>query len=652
MTQVMDPATRAHSYPGVPGEQLTELGAALRHALDGQWAERRAQARATFPSANLLRDPDLSYAQARDWVLLRLRELVDAGFGAAGVPRNAADTADPAAAVVAFEMLAHGDLSTLIKSGVQFGLFGGAVANLGTAWHHDTFLPRITSAELLGCYAMTELGHGSDVAGLETTITYLPETDEYEVHTQTPDATKAYIGNAARDGSMAVVFGQLLVHGKNQGVHAVLVPIRDENGADLPGVTTSDHGGKGGLQGIDNGRLTFARVRVPRQMLLNRYGGVDDTGRYSSSIDNANRRFFTMLGTLVRGRVCIAAGGGIAARRGLSIATRYALKRHQFTAPDRPGGVLLLDYLTHQRRLIPAIARAYAIGFAQNELTEALAHIQGGGEHTEREQRQLETRAAGLKAMATRFANDTLQECREACGGAGFMAENRLVGLRADADVFATFEGDNTVLLQLVAKALLTDYKQVWGDMDRAGMVQATAKMVGGTVLERTAANLLIDRLVGAARRRPEELTLVDRGWHAYLFEERERHSLESLARRLRGANGRDFEAVNRLGDHMLFVARAHLERVTLEAFIAGIEACEDAEARRVLERLCSLFALDSIAGDAAWFLEHNRISTGRAKAVDAQVNALCAELRPQALEVVEGLGIPEGWLGAAFLAD
>ncbi|MFN8137839.1 MAG: acyl-CoA dehydrogenase [Propionicimonas sp.] len=634
----------------VPGEDLSVLGASLRRALDGPWADRRAEARAAFPSDNLHRDPGQSIEEARDWVLARLRELSDAGFGAAGIPRDADDPADPAAAVVAFEMLAHGDLSTLIKSGVQFGLFGGAVTNLGTRWHHDTFLPAITRLDLLGCYAMTELGHGSDVANLETTITYIPETDEYEVHSQTPGATKAYIGNAARDGSMAVVFGQLLVQGRHHGVHAVLVPIRDADGNDLPGVTTSDHGAKGGLLGVDNGRLRFARVRVPRQMLLDRYGGVGEDGVYRSPIENPNRRFFTMLGTLVRGRVCIAAGAGIAARRGLSIATRYALTRRQFPAPGHPDGVVLLDYLTHQRRLLPAIARAYALGFAQNELTTALAHVQGGGEHTEREQRQLETRAAGLKALATRFANDTIQECREACGGAGYMAENRLVGLRADADVFATFEGDNTVLLQLVAKALLTDYRQVWGDLDRVGMVQQAAKLVGGTVLERTAANLLVDRLVATARRRPEELALVDRGWHAYLFEERERHSLESLARRTRRSDSRSFESVNRLGEHMLFVARAHLERVTLEAFIAGIEACADPEARQVLERLCSLYALGSIAADAAWFLEHNRISAGRAKAVNAQVNALCAELRPSALDLVEGFGVPQAWLGASAL--
>ncbi len=626
------------------------LGAALSRVLDGQFADQRAAARESFPAEHLHRDPEQTIEQARDWVLHRLGELSDAGFGAAGIQRDADDRPDPAAAVIAFEMLAHGDLSTLIKSGVQFGLFGGAVVNLGTRWHHETFLPDITSMKLLGCYAMTELGHGSDVSELETTITYVPEADEYEVHSQTPEATKAYIGNAARDGRMAVVFGQLLVRGKNHGVHAVLVPIRDEAGADLPGVTSSDHGGKGGLLGVDNGMLRFDRVRVPRQMLLDRYGGVTEAGHYASAIESPNRRFFTMLGTLVRGRVCIAAGGGIAARRGLSIATRYALRRRQFTAPGHPEGVVLLDYLIHQRRLLPAIARAYALGFAQNELTAALVRVQGGGEHTEREQRRLETQAAGLKALATRFANDTIQECREACGGAGYLAENRLVGLRADADVFATFEGDNTVLLQLVTKALLTDYRQVWGDLDRVGMVQATARMVGGTVLERTAANLLISRLVETARRRPEELTLVDRGWHAYLFEEREQHALSSLARRMRRASGRDFESVNRLGDHMLFVARAHLERVVLEAFIAAIEGCADPDARAVLERLCTLFALSSINDDRAWFVEHNRLSTGRAKAIGAQINALCAELRPDALALVDGFGVPEAWLGAAFL--
>ncbi|MEA5054631.1 MAG: acyl-CoA dehydrogenase [Propionicimonas sp.] len=638
-----------------PTENLTHLGAALRTAFDGPYAAERARAREELPAEHLLRDPGLTMEQARAWTLSRLGELQESGFGAAGVPQSSGDAGDPLAAVMTFEALAYGDLSVTIKSGVQFGLFGGAVANLGTAWHHDTFLPQITSLRLLGCFAMTELGHGSDVASLETTITYLPDTDEFEVHSPTPAATKAYIGNAACHGTMAAVFGQLMVDGQGHGVHTVLVPIRNDDGRDLPGVTTGDQGHKGGLQGVDNGTIRFDHVRVKREMLLDRYGRVDADGRYSSPIESPNRRFFTMLGTLVRGRVCVSAGGLVAARRGLSIATRYALQRRQFPAAGRPGGVLLLDYLTHQRRLLPLVARAYALGFAQNELIQALVHVQGGGEHSDREQRELETRAAGLKAMSTWFANEALQASREACGGAGYLAENQLTGMRGDADVFATFEGDNTVLLQLVTKALVTDYRQLWGELDRAGVVQATAKQVGETVVEWTAAGVLMERLVANTRRRPDDLAMIDRAWQAWAFTERERHSLESLARRMRAAarsQGDRFEAFNRLGDHVQFVARAHLERVVLEAFVDGIAACQDPEARAVLEKLCSLYALSSIDADRGWFLEHNRISSTRSKALGEQLNLLCREVRPHALPLVEGMGVPEGWLGATLLEE
>ncbi|WP_084101991.1 acyl-CoA dehydrogenase [Demequina sp. NBRC 110051] len=634
-------------------ESLTALGSRLRHALDGPYASERSVGRATFPSQGMLRDPELDVEQSRAWTLGRLRELEEHGFGHAGVPDGKNSVSDPLTAVMAFEMLAHGDLSVTIKSGVQFGLFGGAVTNLGTAWHHETFLPGITDLSLLGGFAMTELGHGSDVQSLETTLTYLPETDEIEVHSATPGATKAYIGNAAKDGTMAAVFGQLWVDGVCHGVHVVLVPLRDDDGEDLPGITTGDQGHKGGLLGVDNGTIRFDHVRVARRMLLNRYGGVTDDGTYASPIDNPNRRFFTMLGTLVRGRVCVGGGAGIAARRALSIAARYALTRRQFPAAGRPGGVLLMDYLVHQKRLLPRIARAYALGFAQNELIEALVHVQGPEQSTEAEQRDLETRAAGLKALTTWFANDAVQEAREACGGAGYLSENQLVEMRRDVDIFATFEGDNTVLLQSVTKALLTDYRREWGELDRTGVVQATARVAGGQFVEATSANLVLERLADAVRRKPEETTLTDRRWHALMFEERARHSLESLARRMRAAakdGGDSFEAFNALGEHVQFVARAHLDRLVLEAFVAAIESCEDSETRAVLDDVCSLYALTSIHEQRAWFLEHNRISSARSKAIGAQVDDLCRRLRPHTLALVEGMGIPESWLGAAIL--
>src|SRR5690554_4384424 len=595
----------------VENEKLTTLGAALRKRLDGEYAHERAHARATFPAENMLRDPALDTDSARTWTLERLLYLNNQGFGGAGIPECPSAVNDPLTAVLAFETLSYGDLSVTIKSGVQFGLFGGAVMNLGTDWHHEEFLPKIASMELLGGFAMTELGHGSDVASLETTITYVPETDEFEVHSSTPGATKAYIGNAAVDGAMMAVFGQLVVDGKGHGVHTILVPIRDENGNDLPGVTTGDHGHKGGLNGVDNGTLRFDKVRVPRRMLLDRYGGVTEDGVYYSPIDNPNRRFFTMLGTLVRGRVCVGGGGAIAARRALSIATRHALNRRQFPAPGRPDGVLLLDYLVHQKRLLPRIARAYALGFAQNSLIADLVLAQGPEESTEEHQRWLETHAAGLKAMSTWFANEAVQEAREACGGSGYMSENQLTLIRSDVDIFATFEGDNTVLMQLVTKALLTDYRKEWAELDRSGVVQATARVAGEQVLEATSANLVIQRLADAVRRKPEETTLVDRRWHALMFDERTSHGLVSLAMRMRAAakgKGDQFEAFNALGDHVQFVARAYMDEWILTAFVDAIDALDDGEDKEVLQQVCDLFALQSIYDDRGWFLEHNRI--------------------------------------------
>lgn len=654
MTLTQEPDTSGGSAP-LAVEDLTTLGAQLRNALDGPFAAERAVGRATFPAATMHLDPAADVAEARAWTLARLVELERQGFGHSGVPDGANAVSDPLTAVTTFEMLAHGDLSVTIKSGVQFGLFGGAVTNLGTEWHHRTFLPGITDLSLLGAFAMTELGHGSDVQNLETTLTYVRETDQIEVHSPTPTARKAYLGNAAAHGSMAAVFGQLVVDGEQHGIHVVLVPIRDADGADMPGVTTGDHGHKGGLLGVDNGTLQFDHVRVPRTMLLDRYGGVTADGVYESPIANRNKRFFTMLGTLVRGRVCIGGGAGIAARRALSIAVRHGLRRRQFPASGRPEGVLLLDYLTHQRRLLPRVATAYAYGFAQNRLIQLLVKVQGPEAHTEADQRELETRAAGLKALTTWFANDAVQESREACGGFGYMSENRLTQLRGDVDIFATFEGDNTVLMQLVAKALLTGVRESWSALDRSGVVQATTRMIGEAMVERTGASTMVERLADGARRRPEETTLVDRSWHALMFEERARHSLDSLARRMRAASkagGDQFEQFNRLGGHVQFVARAHVERQVLDAFIGALDSHLDPQARAVLERVCSLYALSSIHADRAWFVEHHRMSTGRAKALGDQIDSLCRELRPHALPLVEGLGVPEEWLGAAFLED
>lgn len=624
----------------------------VRIALDGKWRHVREQSRVELAAMDLAYDLDLDIDAARERTFRQLEQLIPTGVPAAGFRSEHGGGGDPGMAVTGIEMLAQFDLSLMVKAGVQWGLFGGAVENLGTDRHHD-LIPRLISLDLVGCYAMTEIGHGSNVQNLETTATYDAETQEFVVDSPTPSATKDYIGNAAAHAQVAAVYAQLVTRGETHGVHCFLVPIRDKDGNAMAGVEIGDDRHKGGLGGVDNGRLAFHQVRIPRENLLNRYGDVAEDGTYSSPIEDVNRRFFTMLGTLVRGRISVGGSALAAAEVALSIAGRYALQRRQFGQDGEPE-VLLADYRVHQRRLLPLIARSYAYRFAQNQQVSRMDRLQRGTDPDLQEQRELEGRAAGLKAIMTWHASRTIDESREMCGGAGYLAENRLTVLRGDIDVFTTFEGDNHVMLQLLSKELLTSYAKEVGGLDPFAMVRFVAETVADTVRERTAASQLIQRLIDAAPTGGDAHDLLDRGTQLSLFEDREQHLIETAARRLqRAAKAEGDEAFgifNDAQDHLIRCGRAHVDRVVLEAFTAGIARCEDPEAADLLRQVCTVYALSVVEDDLAWFMAHNRISDQRAKAVTQLLNDQLGELRPHLLTLIEGLGVPEETLGAAML--
>ncbi|MFE7797276.1 acyl-CoA dehydrogenase [Nocardia sp. NPDC057440] len=625
----------------------------LRAALDGSWGAFREEARVQLADEKFAGDPSLDYKAARARVLDQMRAIATMGIAERGFRLENGGTGEPGAAVVALEMLAYADLSLWVKSGVQWGLFGGAVENLGTERHRDV-VKALLSLDLLGCFAMTESGHGSDVANLETTATYDPKTQEFVVHSPTPSARKDYIGGAAEHARMAAVFAQLITEGKSQGVHCLLVPIRDERGVDLPGVTTFDDGLKGGLPGVDNGRIVFDNVRIPRENLLNRYADVAPDGTYSSDIENPSRRFFTTLGTLVRGRVSVGGAAAAGARVALSIATRYALKRRQFADPDDGSETLLLDYRSHQRRLLPLIARSYALAFAQNDLVRRMHLVQTGQDLDPSAQRALEKRAAGLKVAQTRHATRAIQECREACGGAGYLTENRIVTLKADTDVFTTFEGDNVVLTQLVAKELLTSYSDEIRDLDALGWVRFAATMAGDVVRKRSGVRQMIQTLRDRSDDSFDEGDLSRREVQLQLFADREDYLVRTAGHRLR-ARAKEtgpFEAFNNAQDHILAAGSAHIDRLVLEEFIEGIAGIADPQARALAETVCDLFVYSSLEENLSWFIMHRFMSVERAKAVRRGVNELVDRLRPDALTLVEGMGVPETMLRAALLED
>ena len=559
--------------------------------------------------------------------LERLQALAKQGLGALSYPLANGGHNDMGAYMAVFETLAYHDMSLSVKFGVQFGLFGGAILNLGTPYHHNTYLPKTGTGEYLGCFAMTETGHGSNVKDLETTATYDHTTGNIIIHSPTETSGKEYIGNALH-ARFAAVFAQLIVGDSNHGIHTVMVPIRDENNNLLPGIKVVDCGHKIGLNGVDNGRIWFDQVVVPKQNLLNRFGDIDQNGKYTSAIENPNKRFFTMLGTLVGGRICVGLGALGAAKTALTIAIHYGTKRRQFAPKDGLPETIIMDYPTHQHRLIPKLIKNIVFHNALSILAEEFA-----SRNDENDIRKIETKAAGLKSLATWLSSETIQTCREACGGKGYLSENTLGRLRADADIFTTFEGDNTVLMQLVAKGLLTEFNQ---EFHEAGFT-AVVRYIGGKIQFRLSEyNPLFTRNTSVEHLESEEFL-------ADALKYREKKTLISLADRMKSYVSKRMEpneAFLKCQLHMMDAGRAYIERLAYRMMVRKLQSLEASPEKTMLTKINQTYALTILMENRDWYLENDYMEGSKTKALRRVYSKHIASFRNDIAGLAESLGV------------
>mmetsp|Transcript_37128 Transcript_37128/g.58451 ORF Transcript_37128/g.58451 Transcript_37128/m.58451 type:complete len:729 (-) Transcript_37128:41-2227(-) len=529
----------------------------------------------------------------------------------------------------AHEMTAYMDGATATKMTVQFNLFGGTVLKIGGGKEGVVaeVLKGVDDLSSIGCFGLTELGYGNNAVEMETTATYDPASGSFILNSPSALSQKYWITNSAIHAKWCVVFSRLIVNDNDEGIHGILVRIREDDMSISKGVTIKDMGHKIGVNGVDNGVLSFNNVKVPRENLLDSTSQVSASGEFTSPIEKKRDRFLTLADQLLSGRLCIASMCLGASKAGLKTAVKYSLSRRAL-GRDNKSSAKLMSFQLQQRAFMPLIADTYAHNIALNYAKDQFKELQNsqGDDHT-----KLVILCCALKPLITWSCNDIANTVRERCGGQGYLSINRFGELWAGAHAGMTAEGDNAVLMQKVAKELL-------------GMEKNKSEVAKFMIL--TSLPLWVQRLV--------ERTLVfgnfsDPNFHLKLFQLREQRAKMMLISRLQldriQHNLSLYDSwCHQNQDHVQHFARAHGERVILEQFITACkkEKEKDSHLYPMLDRLCRLYGLSHLEKDIAWFLHEGVLNRNNTVGLSQVVRNVCAELSEYADELVEGFGVPQ----------
>ncbi|CAG9321703.1 unnamed protein product [Blepharisma stoltei] len=320
---------------------------------------------------------------------------------------------------------------------------------------------KLDNLEIIGCYAQTELGHGSNVRGIETQAIYDNQRDEFIMNSPTVTSHKWWIGGLGVSCSHALVVAKLIMNQQDMGPHTFFVPIRDMRTHEpLPGITVGDIGPKMGNPCADNGFLRFDNYRVPKSVMLTRFARINDKGEYEILDPNALKVLYS---SLVRARVNLSRDAWHYPTIAATIAIRYSLVREQFPDPENPQRERkLLDYQIQRSKLFTVLAKIYAIVFVRAVLTEKY-------NESERRMKNMDGSLLGelhalsslCKGFITASAIECIEVCRRCCGGHGYSMYSGIPHLYASYLPSATYDGDNSILILQSARYMTNIIKKI-----------------------------------------------------------------------------------------------------------------------------------------------------------------------------------------------
>ncbi|XP_047308469.1 peroxisomal acyl-coenzyme A oxidase 1-like [Impatiens glandulifera] len=517
---------------------------------------------------------------------------------------------------------------------LHWGMFIPAIKGQGTDEQQKKWLPLAYKMQIIGCYAQTELGHGSNIQGLETTASFDSKTDEFVVHSPTLTSSKWWPGGLGKVATHAVVYARLITDGQDYGVNGFIVQIRSlEDHTPLPGITVGDIGmkfGNGGYNSMDNGVLVFDHVRIPRDQMLMRVSQVTREGKYVQS--DVPRQL--VYGTMVFIRQTIVFDASSALSRAVCIATRYSAVRRQFGSQNGGPETQVIDYKTQQSRLFPLLASAYAFRFVSEWLkwlyTDVTQRLQAGDYTTLPEAHAC---TAGLKSLTTTASADGIEECRKLCGGHGYLCSSGLPELFAIYVPACTYEGDNIVLLLQVARFLMKTVSQLPSGKKPVGTTIAYIGCIEKQLQFKSDVQKAEDWL------KPSAVLGV--------FEARSAKMSVACAKNLIKFSNQE-EGFAELSVDLVEAAIAHCQVITVSKFIEKLESEIVGDGvKQQLEALCYIYALSLVHNHKGDFLATGCLTPNQADLANEQLRSLYSQVRPNAVALVDAFNYTDHFLGS-----